>query len=486
VERLPTVEDNWTDPFPNDRGRDVPGDRELATRMTQTPRPAAAVILAAGEGSRMSSDIPKALHKIGGASMLGHVMTTAEALAPARICVVVGHGADAVAEEAREWREGVAIAEQTARRGTGHAVGAARDALTGFEGDVVVLYADTPLISPDTLAAMQAARAKGAAVVVLGFHAAIPGGYGRLIVEDGALARIVEAKDANPEEMAVTLCNSGVMCVDGAALFGLLDRVTDDNAKGEYYLTDIVELARRDGLTCAVVECPEAETLGVNDRADLAAAEAAFQTRMRRDALANGVTLRAPETVFFSHDTWLGRDAEVEQNVVFGPGVTVETGALIRAFSHLEGAHVSKGAVVGPYARLRPGAEIGNDARIGNFVEIKNAEIAEGAKVNHLSYVGDACVGMGANLGAGTITCNYDGFLKHRTVIGAGAFIGSNTALVAPVTIGDGAIVGAGSTVTQDVAANALAVARGRQTVLPGRAQALRAVLAAKKAAAQD
>jgi bifunctional UDP-N-acetylglucosamine pyrophosphorylase/glucosamine-1-phosphate N-acetyltransferase len=454
--------------------------------MTKAPRPAAAVILAAGEGSRMSSDLPKALHLIGGASMLGHVMTAAEALVPERICIVVGHGAQAVAAEARDWREDVAIAEQTERRGTAHAVAAARDALAGFAGDVVVLYADTPLISPETLAAMQSARANGASVVVLGFDAAIPGGYGRLIIEDGALARIIEAKDASPEELSVTLCNSGVMCVDGAVLFGLLDRVRDDNAKGEFYLTDIVGLARADGLTCAVVTCAEAETLGVNDRRDLAAAEAAFQTRMRDQALDNGVTLRAPDTVFFSHDTWIGRDAEVEQNVVFAPGVTVETGALIRAFSHLEGAHVSKGAIVGPYARLREGAEIGNDARIGNFVEVKNAEIAEGAKINHLSYVGDATVGRDANLGAGTITCNYDGYAKHHTDIGVGAFIGSNSALVAPVRIGDGAIVGAGSTVTTDVAANALAVARGRQITLPGRAQVLRGVLAAKKAAAQD
>jgi bifunctional UDP-N-acetylglucosamine pyrophosphorylase/glucosamine-1-phosphate N-acetyltransferase len=418
--------------------------------------------------------------------MLGHVMTAAEALVPERICIVVGHGAQAVTAEARDWREDVAIAEQTERRGTAHAVAAARDALAGFAGDVVVLYADTPLISPETLAAMQTARANGASVVVLGFDAAIPGGYGRLIIEDGALARIVEAKEASPAELSVTLCNSGVMCVDGAVLFGLLTRVRDDNAKGEFYLTDIVGLARADGLTCAVVTCAEAETLGVNDRRDLAAAEAAFQTRMRDQALDNGVTLRAPDTVFFSHDTWIGRDAEVEQNVVFGPGVTVETGALIRAFSHLEGAHVSKGAIIGPYARLREGAEIGNDARIGNFVEVKNAEIAEGAKINHLSYVGDATVGRGANLGAGTITCNYDGYAKHHTDIGVGAFIGSNSALVAPVRIGDGAIVGAGSTVTTDVAANALAIARGRQITLPGRAQVLRGVLAAKKAAAQD
>jgi bifunctional UDP-N-acetylglucosamine pyrophosphorylase/glucosamine-1-phosphate N-acetyltransferase len=451
--------------------------------MTHDQRPAAAVILAAGEGSRMNSDLPKALHRIGAPPMIAHALMAAQALAPERVCIVVGHGADKVVAEAQGWHEDAVVAVQEQRRGTGHAVGCARSALNGFGGDVVILYADTPLITPETLARMQDARAGGAAVVVLGFHAATPGGYGRLMVEDGALERIVEAREASPTELATTLCNSGVMCVDGALLFGLLDQVTDANAKGEFYLTDIVALARAAGHACTVVECPEAETLGVNDRRDLAAAEAAFQTRKRAEALDNGVTLSAPDTVFFSFDTWLGRDAEVEQNVVFGPGVTVETGALIRAFSHLEGAHVSAGAIVGPYARLRPGAEIGNDARIGNFVEIKGAEIGEGAKVNHLSYVGDATVGAGANLGAGTITCNYDGYLKHRTVIGDGAFIGSNSALVAPVSIGARAIVGAGSTITADVGADALALARGRQTEMPGRADAMRAVLAAKKAA---
>jgi len=453
--------------------------------MTDPTRPVAAVILAAGAGTRMNSELPKALHLVGGAPMLAHALMAAQALDPERVCIVVGHGGAEVARAARDWHDGAIIVEQAERRGTGHAVLCAKDALAGFAGDVLILYADTPLISPETLARMQAARAGddargAAAVVVLGFEAAHPGGYGRLIVENGALARIVEAAEASEAERAVTLCNSGVMCVDGAALFDLLGQVGADNAKGEVYLTDIIGLARAAGHACAVVACPEAETLGVNDRADLAAAEAAFQARKRAEALDNGVTLRAPDTVFFSHDTWLGRDAQVEQNVVFGPGVTVETGALIRAFSHLEGAHVSAGAVVGPYARLRPGAEIGNDAHVGNFVEIKNAEIGEGAKVNHLSYVGDATVGMGANLGAGTITCNYDGHAKHRTEIGAAAFIGSNTALVAPVRVGAGAIVGAGSTITQDVADDALALARARQIALPGRAGAMRKVLAAR------
>ena len=450
--------------------------------MTESARPAAAVILAAGVGSRMKSDLPKALHPIGGAPMLAHVMAAAETLSPDRLCVVVGHEGAQVAAAARALREDVAVAEQTERLGTAHAVAAARDALAGAEGDAVILYADTPLIRPETLAAMRAARDAGAAAVALGFEAADPGGYGRLILgADGALDRIVEAKDADAAERAVTLCNSGVMMVDAALLMPLIDRVGNDNAKGEYYLTDIVALARADGHACAVVACPEAETLGVNSRADLAAAEAAFQAAKRAEALENGVTLLAPGTVFFAHDTWLGRDCVVEQNVVFGPGATVETGARIRAFSHLEGCHVSAGAIIGPYARLRPGAEIGNDAHVGNFVEVKNAVLGEGAKANHLTYLGDADIGAKTNIGAGTITCNYDGYLKHRTEIGRDVFVGSNSALVAPVRIGDGATVGAGSTITRDVEPEALAVARGKQSDLSGRATALRKLLAARK-----
>lgn len=454
--------------------------------MSDDIRPAAAVILAAGEGTRMNSELPKALHQIGGAPMLDHVIATAESLMPSRLVLVTGHGAEAVEEAALSYNEAVAIARQEERRGTGHAMRCALPALDGFKGDVFVLYADTPLIAPETLERMREARDAGAACVVLGFRAASPGGYGRLIVEGGALMRITEAKEASPEELAVDFCNSGVMCLDGAALPGLLAKLSDRNAKGEFYLTDVIAHAREAGMACVAVECEEAETLGVNDRRDLAAAEAAFQARRRAEALENGVTLLAPETVFFAHDTWIGRDAVIEQNVVFGPGVTVETGARIRAFSHVEGAHVSAGAIVGPYARLRPGTEIGNDAHVGNFVELKNTVLGEGAKANHLSYLGDAEIGAKANIGAGTITCNYDGYLKHRTEIGEGAFIGSNAALVAPVRVGRGALVAAGSTITADVADDALALARGRQQSLPGRAATLRKLLAAKKAARKD
>jgi len=351
----------------------------------------------------------------------------------------------------------------------------AREALADFEGDVFILFADTPLIRPETLVEMAKAREAGAAVVVLGFDAAQPGGYGRLIEEGGELVRIVEAKDASDAERAVTLCNSGVMCVDGAILFGLLDRITDDNANEEYYLTDIVGLARADGLPCSVVRCAEEETLGVNSRVDLAAGEAAFQDRARRAAMVGGATLTDPGSVNFSHDTVLGQDVIVEPNVVFGPGVRVEDGATIRAFSHLEGCSVATGAVIGPYARLRPGAEIGEKAKIGNFVEVKNARFAKGAKANHLTYVGDASVGENANVGAGTITCNYDGYLKHRTEIGAEAFIGSNTALVAPVTIGTRATVAVGD--------DDLALGRGRQVNKAGLAARLREALAEAKAA---
>ncbi|MBA3326297.1 MAG: bifunctional UDP-N-acetylglucosamine diphosphorylase/glucosamine-1-phosphate N-acetyltransferase GlmU, partial [Rhodobacteraceae bacterium] len=339
----------------------------------------------------------------------------------------------------------------------------------GFAGDAVVLYGDTTFIRPETLAAMLDARAAGAAVVALGFEAAEPGGYGRLVLDaDGGLEAIVEAKDADPATRAIRLCNSGVLAADCATLFALLAEVRPDNVKGEYYLTDAVGLARARGLTAAVITCPEAETLGVNSRADLAAAEAAFQSRARAEALENGATLTDPASVWFALDTHVGRDVVIGPCVVFGPGVTIESGATIQAFCHLEGCHISRGAVVGPFARLRPGAELAEDVRVGNFVEVKNAIVGEGAKINHLAYVGDADVGARANLGAGTITCNYDGVFKHRTEIGAGAFIGSNAALVAPVRIGAQALVGAGSTITEDVPDGALALARGRQATRPG------------------
>jgi bifunctional UDP-N-acetylglucosamine pyrophosphorylase/glucosamine-1-phosphate N-acetyltransferase len=444
----------------------------------------AVICLAAGQGTRMNSDLPKVLHRIAGAPLLTHALAAARTIEPERVVVVAGHGAEAVAAAAREIDADIRIALQTEQLGTGHAVLQAAPALDGFTGDAIVLYGDTPFVRPETLDAMLEARRAGAAVVVLGFEAAVPGGYGRLVTgPDGALLEIVEAKDATPEQRAITLCNSGVIAADCALLLDLLRAVRNDNAKGEYYLTDVVALARARGLTAAAITCPEAETLGINSRADLAAAEAAFQARARAEALENGVTLTDPATVWFAFDTHVGRDTVIGPNVFFGPGVTVETGATIHAFCHLEGCHVSRGAQIGPFARLRPGAELAEDVRVGNFVEVKNAIVDEGAKINHLTYVGDAHVGAGANIGAGTITCNYDGVMKHHTEIGARAFIGSNTALVAPVTIGADALVAAGSTVTEDVPEGALAVARGRQAVKPGLALKLRERLKAVKAA---
>ena len=420
------------------------------------------VILAAGQGKRMNSDLPKVLHPVAGAALLHHAMRSAASLEPEHTVIVAGHGADQVKASAEEHSPEAKTVLQDEQLGTGHAVLQARPELQDFEGDLLVLYGDTPFIRPETLAKMAAARAT-ADLVVLGFNAADPGRYGRLITQGDSLDRIVEFKDASPEERAVKLCNSGVMMAKASALFTLLDQISNDNAAGEYYLTDCIALARQSGQSAQVVICDEAETLGVNSRLDLAAAEAAFQARARHELLENGVTLAAPDSVYLSYDTVIGRDATIEQNVVFGPGASVESGALIRAFSHLEGCHVAKGAVVGPYARLRPGAELAEAAKVGNFVEIKNAEVGEGAKINHLSYVGDAAVGAKANLGAGTITCNYDGVMKHHTEIGAGAFIGSNTMLVAPVRIGAQAMTGSGSVITEDVDDGDLALARAKQ-----------------------
>lgn len=445
--------------------------------------PAHLILLAAGQGTRMQSERPKILHEVGGMPLFIHALRSAAPLNPASQVLVVGHGGEAVAAIARDFDEEVTIAVQEEQLGTGHAVLTARNALKGKSGDAVVLYGDTPFIRSETLERMQAARADGADVVVLGFEAADPGRYGRLILDGDELKGIIEWKDATDEQRAICTCNSGIVMADADLLFELLDDVTHDNAQGEYYLTDVPGLARARGLSARAVICDEAETLGVNSRADLAQAEAAFQQRMRANMLAAGVTLTAPDTVFFSHDTVIGRDALIEPNVVFGPGVTVETDARIRAFSYLEDCHVGRGAVVGPFARLRPGAELGNNAHIGNFCEIKNAEIGEGAKVNHLSYVGDASVGEKTNIGAGTITCNYDGVFKHRTRIGARAFIGSDTMLVAPVTVGDEAMTAAGSVITQDVPPGALALARGKQENKPGFATRLMGKLKAAKAA---
>ncbi len=427
----------------------------------------ALIILAAGQGTRMNSDLPKVLHQLGGAPLLAHAMRAGAALDPERTIVVAGHGAAAVTKAAQDWDDSTEIALQTEQNGTAHAVAAAAPALDGFTGDAVVLYGDTPFIRSETLEAMAEARAQHD-IIVLGFEPADPGRYGRLVMDGDQLDRIVEWKDASPTERAIPLCNSGVMMADAPTLMSLVAEVGNDNAAGEYYLTDIIGLARAQGLTAGTVTCDAAETLGINTRAELADAERLFQTNARATAIEDGVAMPAPDTVHFALDTTIGRDALIEPHVVFGPGVTVESGARIRAFCHLEGAHVSQGAVVGPFARLRPGAELAEDVHVGNFVEIKNATLAEGAKANHLSYIGDATIGAGANIGAGTITCNYDGVFKHRTDIGARAFIGSNTMLVAPVTIGAEAMTASGSVITQDVPPGAMGLGRAAQVNKPG------------------
>lgn len=441
----------------------------------------ALIILAAGKGTRMNSDLPKVLHPIAGAPMLVHAMKSGAALSPERTIVVAGHGAEAVESAAHSWDPDAQVVIQTEQLGTAHAVAQAEDALADFDGTAIVLYGDTPFITDATLAAVIAARADHD-VIVLGFEAANPGRYGRLVASGDDLERIAEYRDATNGERAITLCNSGVIAADSKTLFRLITKIGKDNEGGEYYLPDVVELARAEGLSARIVRCVEAETLGINSRAELTAAEAAFQERARNIALDDGVAMAAPDTVYFAHDTAIGRDATVEPNVVFAPGVTVESGATIRAFSHLEGCHVSRGAIVGPYARLRPGTEISEDAKVGNFVEVKNAILGEGAKVNHLSYVGDATIGARANVGAGTVTCNYDGVFKHRTEIGEDAFIGSDTMLVAPVVIGAGAMTASGSVISQDVPAGALGVSRARQSVIPGFATRMFEKLKKKKA----
>jgi bifunctional UDP-N-acetylglucosamine pyrophosphorylase/glucosamine-1-phosphate N-acetyltransferase len=424
----------------------------------------AAVILAAGQGTRMRSPTPKVLHKVGGRTLLDRAIDAAQALGCGRIVVVAGVHAPAVAAHARARLGEAAVAIQDPPQGTGHAVRAAEAALAGFAGDLLVAYADTPLLDADAVAPLFAARARGADLAVLGFHAADPGAYGRLILGEGeALERIVEAKDASADELKVTACNSGVLAGPASLVFELLAEVRNDNAKGEYYLTDVVGLARARSLKVSAVFVEEAKVLGVNSQAELAAAEAAFQAARRAKALADGVTMPAPQTVMFAFDTALEPGVVVEPYVVFAPGVTVRAGAVIRAFSHLEGAEVETAAIVGPYARLRPGAKVGAGAHVGNFVEIKQAILEPGVKVNHLSYIGDGSIGARTNVGAGTIFCNYDGFDKFQTHIGADAFIGSNTALVAPVRVGAGAMTASGSVITRDVPDDALALGRGVQ-----------------------
>ena len=439
----------------------------------------ALIILGAGKGTRMNSDLPKVLHPIAGAPMLVHAMRAGATLDPTHTVIIAGHGAEVVTKAAQAYDPEAKVVLQTEQLGTGHAVSQAADALAGFEGKVIVLYGDTPFVKPETLQAMLDAKTD---IVVLGFEPQDAGRYGRLVTNGSTLERIVEFNDASPEEREIKLCNSGVICCSNPMLFDLLSQVTNDNASGEYYLTDVIGLARNAGHSATVVTCSESETLGVNSRAELASADAMYQTAARLKLMKDGVTLVAPDTVYLSLDTIIGRDTIIEPNVVFGPEVTVESGTTIRAFSHLEGCHVSRGSVVGPYARLRPGAELSENVRIGNFVEVKNATIADGAKVNHLSYIGDASIGERSNIGAGTITCNYDGVLKHRTEIGADVFIGSNTMLVAPVTVGNRAMTGSGSVITSDVEPEALAIGRARQVSKPGMAQKLFDMLQSKKA----
>ncbi len=436
----------------------------------------AAIILAAGQSKRMKSARSKVLHDIGGRPLIHHVLATCAGADLAPVVVVTSPGASDLGAVVMDAASHAKLAVQTEALGTGHAVQAGLPAIEDFSGDLVVLFGDTPLVTPETILQMKQQRRGGADVVVLGFRAADPAGYGRLVLgANGALDRIVEAKDASPEELSIDFVNSGVLLADADRLRELLSAVTNNNAAGEYYLTDVVRLARAQGLVCRAIECPEDEVIGVNSRVDLAKAEAVLQDRLRGKILAGGVTLVAPETVFLSADTEIGADTWVGPNVVFGPGVKVGEGAIIKSFSHLEGATLADGAEVGPYARLRPGAEIGKGARIGNFVEVKKAKIEEGAKVNHLSYIGDARVGAKANIGAGVITCNYDGFDKYQTDIGAGAFVGTNSSLVAPVTIADGAYIGSGSVITKDVEENALGLSRPEQKQISGWAAKFRA-----------
>jgi len=433
------------------------------------------IVLAAGEGVRMRSSRPKVLHELAGRSMLAHTLSAVSAGAMGDVAVVVASDGDGVAAEALKAVPETKIAVQRERRGTADAVLAARDEIGRGYDDILVVYADTPLIEAATLAAMRAELASGADVVALGFEAADPTGYGRLIQRDGRLVAIREEKDASADERASRLCNAGPIAFNGAAALDLLGAVKPDNAQREYYLTDIVEIANARGLIARALIAKEREVMGVNDRAQLAAAEAAMQDKLRRRAMIGGATLTAPETVFLSFDARIGRDVVIEPHVVIGPRCVIEDGATVRSFSYLENARIAGGAIVGPFSRLRPGADIGANARIGNFVEIKQSAVEEGAKINHLAYIGDARVGAKVNIGAGAVVCNYNGFAKYKTDIGAGAFIGSNSALVAPVTIGDGAYIATGSVITQSVEAEALAVARGRQETKAGWAKAFRA-----------
>lgn len=439
------------------------------------------IILAAGEGTRMKSAKPKVLHEVAGLSLVGHVVKAAELAGGVSLAIVVGHGGEAVQKAAAGFASQAEFFTQDKRLGTAHAVLAARAAIARGHDDILVMFGDTPLLEAGALAEARERLAEGAAVAVMGFRTDNPTGYGRLIESDGRLVAIREEKDASPEERRIKFCNGGLMAIAGEHALALLDKVGNSNAKGEYYLTDIVEIATRAGLKVVATEASAESVLGINNRLELAEAEGIWQRRKRREMMLAGVTLIAPETVHFAHDTQIGPDTLIEPNVFFGPRVTVDSGAKIHAFSHIEGATIASGCDVGPFARLRPGADLQEKAKVGNFCEVKQAKIEPGAKVNHLTYIGDARIGAGANIGAGTITCNYDGYSKFITDIGANAFIGSNSALVAPVSIGEGAYVASGSVITENVPDNALAFGRARQKTIPERAKELRALRAAAK-----
>jgi bifunctional UDP-N-acetylglucosamine pyrophosphorylase / glucosamine-1-phosphate N-acetyltransferase len=444
----------------------------------------ALIVLAAGKGTRMKSALPKVLHQAAGRSLLGHVLAAAAGLSPKRAVVVVGPDMDAVGVEAQSYFPGCNIAVQQERKGTAHAVSMAKDSLAGFSGTILVLYADVPLIQTVSIKSLAAKVDTDTAAAVLGFEAVDPHGYGRLFkTKSGSIGAIREELDTSPLEKKISLCNSGIFAVNSEVLWKMLPQIKNENAKQEYYLTDLVELVARAGFRVGLVTCPEAEVAGVNDRVQLAAIEAKLQAQYRRNAMLGGATLVAPDTVYFSADTKIGSDVVIEPNVFFGPGVTVGDKVHILSSSHLEGAAIGSGARIGPFARLRPGAEIGEDAHIGNFVEVKKAAIGKGAKANHLTYIGDAKVGAGSNIGAGTITCNYDGFEKHLTDIGDRVFVGSNTALVAPVKIGDGANIAAGSVITEDVPADSLAINRAELRIKEGWASRYRKMKEARKAA---
>ncbi|MCM2474759.1 bifunctional UDP-N-acetylglucosamine diphosphorylase/glucosamine-1-phosphate N-acetyltransferase GlmU [Rhizobium sp. CG5] len=442
-----------------------------------------AVILAAGDSTRMKSSMSKVLHPVAGRPMIAHVMAAIAKAGISDVALVVGRDAEAVAKAAGVDGLQVTPVLQTERLGTGHAVLTARDVIAKGYDEILVAYGDVPLITEGPLLAARAALAAGNDIAVIGFHTERPTGYGRLLVESGELVAIREEKDATDAVRQVTWCNSGLMAINGRKALDLLQQIGNANVKGEYYLTDLVEIARSAGGKAVAVDAPEAELAGCNNRAELAQIERVWQERRRHELMLSGVSMIAPETVFLAYDTVIGQDALIEPNVVFGPGVVIEPGAVIHAFSHLEGAHVATGATVGPFARLRPGAHLAEGSKVGNFCEVKKAEIGRGAKVNHLTYIGDAFVGAETNIGAGTITCNYDGVNKHITRIGEGAFIGSNSSLVAPVSIGDGALIASGSVITQDVPADALALGRSRQEMKPGRAKEIRARNLAAKAA---